>query len=230
MNLLSNSEKLISNAKTFLWHTSRLIPMLEQNCNGFGHPKVPDFTKKCKPHQFYYYGIGVKIQSAIASWPFEILIWIFLWYLWVPIDGTKTSCSPIGGIFIFKTTLLYIQDRWVCCAKKEVPSSLLFRVMRLAWVLFYCGNYACVFQQKCRIQYYTTCFLKIISNPTSKNRILWRHFNFSVFMNEVVLSNQVIFPVKILYPIIQSVVHVRTLYTRLNALRPRFSWPPFKQN
>ena len=74
MNLLSNSEKLIYNAKTFLWHASRLIPMLEQNCNGFGHPKVPDFTKKCKPHQFYYYGIGVKIQSAIASWPFEILI------------------------------------------------------------------------------------------------------------------------------------------------------------
>ena len=74
MNLLSNSEKLISNAKTFLWQTSRLIPMLEQNCNGFGHPKVPDFTKKCKPHQFYYYGVVVKIQSAIDGWPFEILI------------------------------------------------------------------------------------------------------------------------------------------------------------
>ena len=55
---------------------------------------------------------------------------------------------------------IYPRSMGMLC-KKEVPSSLLFRVMRLAWVLFYCGNYACVFQQKCRIQYYTTCFLKI---------------------------------------------------------------------
>ena len=72
-----------------------------------------------------------------------------------------------------------IQDRWVCAVQKnEVPlSSYFFRVMRLAWVLFYCGNYARVFQQKCTaymVFYNLFPQNNRLSNQLNTRKIAWK--------------------------------------------------------